>query len=294
MHETVPPLTLLPNLPGGGSRGSVEHFYHFLLSYFLPLENYISLAQPSALVLRDCGPMNPWFELLPPGTELLLRPAKALAAERAEREGNFSQVNSWERKSWSRRRRIHRARHGVLVRQGIRTSPTENRVTLINRAPSLAFYHGPAETKTSGADRRSLPNFAELADALGKEVPLHLFEGEHLPPLDQLRAMSGTTVLIGQHGAGLANMVWMPAGGFVIEILPTTVGRRQQGLFRALARTCGHRYVAVSQANNHSPVDVVRVVSALLRSLGISALKEGINHEAQAGVGTGDNHVTAV
>jgi len=208
--------------------------------------------------------MNPWFEVLPPGTELLLRPAKALTAERAERRGNFSQLNSWERGSWSRRRRIHAARQGVLVRHGIRTSPEENRVTLINRAPSLSFYHGPAEMQGSGADRRSLPNFQELADALVNKVPLHLFEGEHLPPLEQLRAMSETSTLIGQHGAGLANMVWMPPGGVVIEILPTTVGLSQRGLFRALARTCGHRYLAISQANNHSPVDVAQVLGKVV------------------------------
>ena len=183
MADSVAPIILLPHLPGGGSRGSVEHFYHFLLSYFLPLEAYISRHQPTTLTVRDCGPLNPWFEVLPHQTDLVVRPAKVLAAERAAGSDNSLLIPSWEKRSWPRRRRLRGARARILQRLGLHTSQEGNRVTLINRAPSLPFYQDAAERKTSGADRRSIPNFQELADALGNTVPLHIFEGEHLQPL---------------------------------------------------------------------------------------------------------------
>jgi hypothetical protein len=79
MDETKTAITLLPH----SGNGTVEQFYHFLLSYLLPLEIYISQQEPSVLTLRDCGPMNPWLSLLNPATELVLRPAEDLFAERA-------------------------------------------------------------------------------------------------------------------------------------------------------------------------------------------------------------------
>jgi capsular polysaccharide biosynthesis protein len=161
---------------------------------------------------------------------------------------------------------IASARHGVLGRLNLPLSPPESRVTLINRAPSLPFYLTEAESRSSGADRRSIPNIADLAEALGGMVNLQLFEGEHLQAAEQVRAMSETTVLIGQHGAGLANMVWMAPGGVVVEILPKILGRNVRTLFRGLARSCGHTYVAVAQENGHAPVDIARVVRAVMRT----------------------------
>lgn len=261
MDEIAPPITVLPQ----SGNGTVEHYYHFLLSYLLPLEIYISQQGPSVLTLRDCGPMNPWLSLLNPATELVLRPAEDLFAERAADDKSFPHLYTFEGKErLARASRIHAARHGILSRSGVNMSRTENRVTLINRAPALPFYRGEkSEHKTSGADRRSIPNFAELAENLSTEAPLHTFEGEHLSPLQQLAAMSQTSVLIGQHGAGLANMVWMPPGGAVIEILPITARAQVNQLFRTLARLCGHEYVVVAQDGKHSPVDVGEVSKAL-------------------------------
>lgn len=51
-------------LKPGIAPGSVEHFYHFVLQYLLPLYE-MEIADGIAgkgYVVRDCGPMNVWFD----------------------------------------------------------------------------------------------------------------------------------------------------------------------------------------------------------------------------------------
>jgi hypothetical protein len=163
---------------------------------------------------------------------------------------------------------IRAVRVRLLERLELPLTPLHESVTLINRAPSLPFYETDAVVKTSGAQRRSIPNIQSLSDAvsnaLGPTVPLVSFEGEHLDPASQVRVMSETTILIGQHGAGLAHMVFMARGGVVIEILPWRLRLSKVGtFFRTLARSCGHSYVAVTQESRHAPVDVEKVLKAL-------------------------------
>jgi hypothetical protein len=260
----VEQLVLLPKIPRGGS---VEHFYHFLMSYFLPLDVYIGREQPDSIVVRDCGPMNAWFELLDPNTSIEIRPARQLTSDESGQVPGAVYVKTLEIKSWAQSRTIRAARKRILLRHGFDlTRPAHKTLTLINRMPSLPFYHEEAEILTSGAERRSLPNFVELRQALGEVMPLKEFEGEHLTPLEQVRQVNSTTMLVGQHGAGLANLIWMTPGASVVEILPDTktgwAGRRH---FRELAQACGQSYRMVRQQDNHTPVDVAAVLRAVRR-----------------------------
>jgi hypothetical protein len=260
----VEQLVLLPKIPRGGS---VEHFYHFMMSYFLPLDDYIGREQPESIVVRDCGPMNPWFELLDPNTSIEIRPARQFASDESGKFPGAVYVKTLEIKSWAQARAIRAARKRILVRHGLGlTRPSDETLTLINRMPALPFYHEEADIRGSGAERRSLPNFAELRQALGEVMPLKVFEGEHLTPLEQVRQVNSTTMLVGQHGAGLTNVIWMTPGATVVEILPDTMtGKVGRGHIREIAQACGHSYRMVRQQDNHTPVDVAAVLRAVGR-----------------------------
>ena len=57
----------------------------------------------------------------------------------------------------------------------------------------------------------------------------------------QIGLFSQANIVIGMHGAGLANMIFMPPGGLVVEITPQTDGRMLPGtgIFSRLAMSTG-------------------------------------------------------
>ncbi|GIL00954.1 MAG: hypothetical protein BroJett030_08530 [Alphaproteobacteria bacterium] len=93
-------------------------------------------------------------------------------------------------------------------------------------------------TSRRAAARRRLANEAELAPALAR----HGFETVVFEEMDlaaQIELSAGAAAMVGVHGAGLANMMFMAAGGTAAEL------RQAKGppdAFVNLAATCGHAY----------------------------------------------------
>lgn len=85
---------------------------------------------------------------------------------------------------------------------------------------------------------RRIVNESELAPVFAA----HGFEtvfAEEMSLAEQVSLMAGASVIVGAHGAGLTNMMFMPAGGTVLEL------RRLHGppnCFFTLAGACGHQY----------------------------------------------------
>lgn len=59
---------------------------------------------------------------------------------------------------------------------------------------------------------------------------------------DQAACMSQVSMLVGVHGAGLTNMLFMPTGSTVVELLPAGA---DSALYCVLAGILGHRYICV-------------------------------------------------
>jgi capsular polysaccharide biosynthesis protein len=101
-------------------------------------------------------------------------------------------------------------------------------------APSGKRLH----VSRAGARFRRLANEAALAPVFAR----HGYETVHLERMpfgEQVRLLAGATHVCGVHGAGLTNMLFMLAGGWVTEL------RRPHGsplCFQALSGVCGHQY----------------------------------------------------
>ena len=57
--------------------GSVQQFYHFFLGYFMPVCTWLRDHPDTTIAVRDCGPMNPWFALLPEDVDVEIIPPEA-------------------------------------------------------------------------------------------------------------------------------------------------------------------------------------------------------------------------
>lgn len=251
-------------------QGSVEHFYHFFFGYFMPLVLWQERTGTMVFTLRDCGPMNPWFDLLRPDTDLeYIQPGVMLQrvlTHRQERQilHGWDDPTRFHRSSMDQFVQTVSARADVKVE---RKSGEPKQITVLDRAPTLEFYlKGTSETYSSGAEWRSLPNTSDVAAALEPLGNVTLLDTAAMSPTEQVRALAGTDLLVAQHGAGLSNMVWMPPGSAVLEIKPPLMPTINE-IFANLASARGLDHVTVEQAGEHAAIEIDGVVAGAERLL---------------------------
>jgi hypothetical protein len=138
------------------------------------------------------------------------------------------------------------------------------RILLITRLPPNEFYASAAsEIKTSGAERRSIPNVDEIGECLQRHhynTMVDSMEGRSL--FYQVALFSSVDVIVCQHGAALANLIWARPGTDIIEVLPRDY---DWSSFERLANCLSLRYQRISQASLHAPVEPAGVIELLDR-----------------------------
>lgn len=108
---------------------------------------------------------------------------------------------------------------------------------------------GPRIVVVQRRTSRALTNAANLAASLPGAVVVDFSD---MPFREQVRLMQSAEVLIGAHGAGLTNLLWMPVGGRVVELEPPSF---RSPCYEQLAALAGHRYARVqcAYASGHKP-----------------------------------------
>lgn len=260
--------------------GSVQEYYHFVLGYFATIVLWTHDHPGVPVSVRDCGPMNPWLDLLPGSPDVeILTPGDMLHLFAAGTRRSVV-LRGMDDPTAFDTARLQRFRDLVLTANGVMHRTASPRVTVIDRLSSGAFNDSPeAEVPASGRAVRSTPNLSAAAPALldGRAgLDWGVVDAANLAPIEQVRLFSRTTVLVGQHGAGLANMVWMRAGGTVIEIEPPRPDY-EPPFFRNLARACGHRHIRIRQENDHAPVPETELAAALATVLDAAPPAQGAN-----------------
>ena len=256
--------------------GSVQQYYHFRLGYLFPVASWIQRNPGQLVTLRDCGPMNVWLRALQEQVDLeIIPPGDALHRVVGNRMKSVVLQGLDDPDRFNRRD----LRTGAMSLASIlripprdpsplNSSARERDAVIIDRQSSEDFYHSSeSETHMSGRERRSTPNLsgADWRDLTG----LHprIVDLAHVHPPNQIQMMQNCNLLIGQHGAGLLNMVWMAPGSSVIEVEPP-LPPEVQGLFPRLAACLGHRYSSVPQRSAHSDVDLEALGAAVREMTG--------------------------
>ena len=255
-HRTV----LIPNQ----WNGSVQQYFHFLLGYLAPVLQWTTRHPNTPIAVRDCGPMNRWFDLLKPQTDVEimhvgdvlhvlagnLQPNKVLAGMDFPHQFSRGRIREFSDYALAVAQKRHQELQGTY------------QVIVSDRASHDDFFaSSAAEWPESGSQKRSVPNLMDLVSSWGRS-DVFLMDGATTDIYEQIIQHSQATVLVGQHGAGLTNMIWMSPGSHVIEILPP-MRETAQTIFRNLARSLDLHYSMVPQNSVHAPVDAELLTTAL-------------------------------
>ena len=254
--------------------GSVEHYYHFFFGYFMPLVLWQEKTGCQEFTVRDCGPMNPWFDLLRNETDLeFMTPGVMLQRVLTHRQ-EMQILHGWDDPLRFHKKSLELFSTTILNRVGINSRAQnlgEKRITVLDRKPSPEFFLADkSEVHASGSNWRSMPNTERIAETLQPLGKVTLVDAAAMSPADQVRLFGETDVLVAQHGAGLSNIVWLPKGAAVLEIKPPLAPVINE-IFANLASACGIDHGSIDQADEHAEVDPndVRIaVESLLESPG--------------------------
>ncbi len=245
--------------------GSVQQFYHFILGYFVPLCTWIIKSEPSHIAVRDCGPMNCWFDTLKVHADLeIIQPGSALHVLVGNRM-RHQVLQGLDDPSKFELKTLRRGIGSVLQLLDFDSPPSHSscHVLVVDRATSEDFYHGTSsETHMSGKERRHVPNLASIAMDMQSHSTVSLVDFARMAPREQIQTARNCDVLVGQHGAGLSHMLWMKPGSHVVEIAPPLPIQVQE-IFSRLANILGHSYSRVTQDSVHASVDPEQVIRAV-------------------------------
>ena len=245
--------------------GSVQQFYHFLLGYYMPLCLWLDKTGSTKITVRDCGPMNPWFEMLRDRVDIeIMPPGSALHVVIGDLMRHIVLEGMDDPRKFSPSA-IQVGAQSILRRFELQpaVNSQSKQILIVDRATSEQFYHGHgSETHMSGKERRHVPNLKDLQVALSPSYEVKIVDLARVNPKDQIHLVQRATTLVGQHGAGLAHMLWLPPNSHVIEISPPLPAQVEH-IFRDLAATLGHTYQRVNQEGVYAAVSISDLVSAI-------------------------------
>jgi hypothetical protein len=251
--------------------GSVQHYFHFTLSFLVPL--VIRLGNPPAearskkVVIRSCGPMDrhllalnyPNLEIIPAfkhkfGVSSLWGKIKA-----GEHILGYDAIDRYDKSVFRDAAQLVKARLNIKKNEKNSRFP---RVIIVNRSLDRFYNSRSSEKKGSGIQRRSIPNFQDLEKHLASICPnfkSFVLEGASLA--EQVEEFQNADIVIAQHGAALVNMIYCKPEAKIIEIAPPNPPAE---FFALLAECLGLNYCFHRQESIHANVNPHELAALLI------------------------------
>lgn len=283
--------TLFLDLDNQG--GSVEHYFHFLLGFLIPLVlTHDTLCRGRLrpnIYVRSCAIMDVHLDHLNlTGLHIIPKEEHArpipsldgwcLCAKRVRRMTvkGLDHPDLYNSEAFDRARSLVLRHLQIEVNRAKQTLASDRRnypsesnplIVLIGRDKPDQYYKSErSERRAAGSERRDIPNFPQLASAVASVYPSAVaVKLEKHTLAYQIALFSQADIIIGQHGAALLNVLWARPKSTLMEIMPDPLMSRPLAprYFSELAECMGLNYIRVPQRSTHADVDVPDLMTRL-------------------------------
>lgn len=232
-------------------RGPLHGFYHFFFGYFLPVFWHKYRNPQSSVAVVDCDPLNHWFELLP-GTDIEIIPRdKALKIAYFARHFPYANgyrikpIIGWDKANLFPKRglaEIQSALRKHIRELSRRLDLRKPMILLLGRDFTPDFYSTNLPARY-GVAKRNIPNLKQVEERLKSSWDIELVDGAKLSPLEMAAKCASASVIVGQHGAALSNLVFLDRHCDVVEIgWPTLEDQGFRDMYQKLCAELGIRW----------------------------------------------------
>lgn len=250
--------------------GYLDHYHHYfgaVIVPFIELVAYKALPRDRIYFVPDCGPIQSelldlaehfdfQIKMFPKGCH---RIAKQLHKFRHVHMPSYDYCyhTDW----WLKPHQAGAIREAAFGFASVEAKEfncsEESSILFIDRAPPADYYKSKSGiTGTSGAQRRSIPNSADLVNRLEKIGQVNRVFLEEIDLRTKIRLFHSADVIVGQMGAGLNGLLWARSGSALVEIHPTDRIRKDYAAYGNIAAQLGVKHFRIIQGDPHSPVDV--------------------------------------
>lgn len=253
-------ILLKPTCPDGGL-GSVEHYYHFIFDLLLPIFYLLEKTFPDIKFgVKEFGIFTERIvQIFPERVVILDKNTESIKFKEIELIGmNPKHV-------FLKKKLLEDFKRSISFKLQVNLNGKANKILLIERVPPDKYFTSNANAKGGGASRRSIINHTELASSIASIVKnqftFHNLQLEKISLNDQIYYFDRAVVVIAQHGAGLANCVWMRKKSIVIELNNNT----KRNHFRIISKLKQLDYFCYETDHEHININIKDFITWILK-----------------------------
>ncbi len=265
--------------------GSVEHYYHYCFGFLIPLVNaHHRLHRRNEvrnIYVRSCALMDTHTRSLNLEKLVIQTKEEHLKLRSAKTTGDGTSlqhlvVRGFDKPNQYKYGALLAARKRILTRLGPQIARQRDQlaalfngsgrnILAVNRDKPPEYYlSAESEHSGYGTDRRSLPNFGEITEAIeeayGKVASVRL---DNTTLAEQIALFQIADIVVAQHGAALSNLLWCRSSTALVEIYPDMQEPAKRMHFERLAQGLRLRYREVPQVAHHAEVAPHSVIEGI-------------------------------
>lgn len=244
---------------------TLNNYYHFLTGYLTPVIDILLKNNNKNItyVVRDCGLMNEWFLPLKEYYKIKILNIEKFLFESSDSQNKII-FNNYDDSKLFKTNNMDILLNKVKKFYKVTNFKNEEKnIGILSR--EFAIKNISHFTQVSGKSR-FIKNIDELLNSINKLNNCNLVDTSTLNYKDVIDFYSKINFLIGQWGAGLTNMIWMPPKSTIIQI--TAKEKMLVGMwdncYKDLAFALGHNFISIeAQETWDGPVNINQILELI-------------------------------